>query len=56
MGAGIFNPLFLGLDIDIILTVVHDASAHFDSNLPLHGTAGGVPIGPEDGQIGRAHV
>ena len=34
-----------------MLTVVHDASAHFDTNLPLPGTAGGVPIGPEDGRV-----
>ena len=32
-------------------TVVHDASAHFDTNLPLHATAGGVLIGPEDGRV-----
>jgi xylulokinase len=55
------NPLFLGLDLstqqlkavitDRHYTVVHEASIHFDADLPLHGTTGGVLKGPEDGQV-----
>ena len=55
------GPLFLGLDLstqqlkavitDRHYTVIHEASVHFDTDLPLHGTIGGVLKGPEDGQV-----
>lgn len=55
------DPPFLGLDLstqqlkavitDRHSTVVHQASVHFDTDLPLYGTTGGVLKGPEDGQV-----
>ncbi|KAF8817435.1 actin-like ATPase domain-containing protein [Phlegmacium glaucopus] len=55
------NPLFLGLDLStqrlkaILLSqdsvIVHEASIHFDRDLPHYGTVNGAIRGPDPGEV-----
>lgn len=55
------NRLFLGLDLStqqlkaVLLsqdaTIVHEASVHFDRDLPHYGTVNGAIRGPESGEV-----
>ena len=55
------RPLFLGLDLSTqqlkatILykasNIVHEASVHFDRDLPHHGTTNGAIRGPDAGEV-----
>ena len=55
------SSLFLGLDlstqqlkamiIDNASTILHEASVHFDRDLPHHGTTNGTIRGPDVGEV-----
>jgi len=55
------SPLFLGLDLstqqlkatilDKTSNIIHEASVHFDHDLPHHGTTNGTIRGPDPGEV-----